>query len=224
MIGMNSRTLAFLAFLFTVSCAGIKPTPPNPGPVVPCSTAPSPDLPFSALDTRQAGLFERYPGVQPSAPNFWANSLDQSQRVEFAGGTRVVIKVETDHGWQAIGAVTGIHGKEPNTSSAEQFNADVVWSKDAASHFKKLPNWSEHLALLHPGQYGYQENRDDNPFLGMVVLFDEHPADRNKVAGQFHIGFRSFFGHYEAENGDIGDKDNFPLYKRWYGPIACFEP
>jgi hypothetical protein len=152
------------------------------------------------------------------------NSLDLSQRVEYAGGTRVVAKIETDHGWQAIMSVTKIHGSEPSAPSAAQFNTEVVWQKDAASHFKELPNWSEHIALLHPGQYGYQENRDGNPFLGMVVLFDQNPADASKVAGQYHIGFREFFGHYEAENGDIGNKDNYQTYKRWYGQIGTFEP
>ncbi|HYW44593.1 MAG TPA: hypothetical protein VE959_17160 [Bryobacteraceae bacterium] len=218
MIRMNSKTLAFLALLLSaVSCSRICHTPP--------ASPTSLNLPFSVLDTRQAGLFERYPNVQPAdAAIFWANSLDQSQRVEYAGGTRVVIKVETDHKWQAVGAVTAIHGNEPDASSAQQFNTQVVWSKDAASHFRKLRHWSEHWALLHPGQYGYQENRDGNPFLGMVVLFNESPKDPDNVDGQFHIGFRSLFGHYEAENGDIGDKSNYQLYKCWYGPIPGFEP
>jgi len=221
MMRINSKTLAFLALLSIVSCSSIHHTPPDNGTAPPAS----PNLPFSVLDTRQTALFEKYPGVQPqNAPAFWANTLDQSQRVEYAGGTRVVVKVETDHRWQAIEAVAGIHGNEPNASSAEQFNTAVIWAKDAASHFSELPNWSMHWALLHPGQYGYQENRDGNPFLGMVVLFNEHPADPAKVDGQFHIDFRSFFGHYEAENGDIGDKDNYQLYKRWYGPIPGFEP
>ena len=186
---------------------------------------PNPNLPYTTLDARQVALFEKYPGVEsPSAATFWDSSLDLSQRVEYAGGTRVVIQIENGDKWQAIVAVTKIHGCEPNADSAAQFNTEVIWQKDASPHFRDLPNWTDHIALLHPGQYGYQENRDDNPFLGMVVLFDSDPQNPGQVGGQFHIGFRSWFGHYEAENGDIGNSDNYQLYKRWYGPIGAFEP
>jgi len=216
MIRMNVKILMPLAFLPAVACIhhGNSGPPPPPNPFVP----------YPTLDARQVALFEKYPGVTPpTAPASW-DSLDLTQRVEYAGGTRVVIKIQNDHKWQAVGAVTKIHGKDPTVDSAQQFNTEVVWQKDAASHFRKLRHWSDHIALLHPGQYGYQENRDGNPFLGMVVLFDENPTDPNQVGGQFHIGFRSFFGHFEAENGDIGDKDNYQLYKRWYGPLGAFEP
>jgi hypothetical protein len=220
MIRIHSKTLTVLALLSTLACvckrppAGIEP----PGPT-------SADLPFTVLDARQKSLLDAYPGAQTAGPPiFWASSLNQSQRVEFAGGTRAMINEERFRRFQAIGAVTAITGEVPSASSADEFNTAVVWSKDAAKRFSRLRCWGVHLAVLHPGQYGYQENRDGNPFLGMVVLFDEKPADPNKVTGQFHIGFRSFFGHYEAENGDIGNKANYQLYKQWYGPIPGFEP
>jgi hypothetical protein len=219
MIPKTSKTLPFLLLLFTVSCVSHICLAPPTG--VPTSS----NLPYTVLDTRQAALFAAYPGVQAAgAATFWANSLNQSERVEYAGGTRVVIKIENDHKWQAIGSVCAIHGEDPTLSSADQFNTEVVWDQDAAAHFSKLKHWSEHFAILHPGQHGYQENRNGNPFLGMVVLFDDNPKDPAHVGGQFHIGFRSFFGHYEAVNGDIGDKSNYQLYKCWYGPIPGFEP
>jgi hypothetical protein len=141
--------------------------------------------------------------------------------VEFAGGTKALMKAEAHHRWQDIVSITTIYGSDPNDPSADQFNTQVIWSKDAAAHFKSLPGWTEHLALLHPGQYGYQENRDGNPFWGIVVLFDE---DRSKSDGQFHIDFRSLFEHYEAVNGDIGNKENYERYRTWYGTIGTFEP
>jgi hypothetical protein len=219
MVRMNSKTLALSAVLCTASC--MLHLPGAGGPVPP----PNPDVPYAELNARQLEMFQAYPGVTAStAPAFWLSSLNLSQRVEYAGGTRVVVNLEAAHHWRALLAVTGINGDAPATSSADQFNNAVVWNKDAAKHFSKLPGWSAHLALLHPGQYGYQENRDDNPFWGVVVLFDENPSDPNKVAGQFHIDFRSLFGHYEAENGDIGNAENYERYKLWYGPLGSFEP
>jgi predicted HicB family RNase H-like nuclease len=217
-IRMSSNILALSALLGVAGCrlpvaGNLPPVPSNP------------ILPYTALIAPQTALFAAYPGVASgNAESFWASTLNLSQRVEFAGASRAVIAAETAHGWQDILAVTKIDGSDPNATSEDQFNTSVVWSKDAAAHFRELPGWSEHLALLHPGQYGYQENRDGNPFWGIVVLFNQAPTDPNKVDGQFHIDFRSAFGHYEPENGDIGNKDNYQRYKIWYGPIGAFEP
>jgi hypothetical protein len=195
------------------------------GHVPPPPANPVQDIFYNVLDSRQKGLLLAYPGVNAAnAQTFWTNSLDLSQRVEFAGGVYAIEKIENAHKWKAIISVTNIHGSDPNAPSEQQFNNEVVWDKDAATHFEKLPCWSEHIALLHPGQYGYQENRDGNPFLGIVVLFDEKPANPNQPGGQFHIGFRSWFGHYEPENGDIGNTENYQLYERWYGLIDSFVP
>jgi len=209
------------ALSLIVSAAGCRIAVNNSLPLLPSN----PVLPYAALSPLQAALFGAYPDLRSGdAGTFWANTLDLSQRVEFAGGSRAVMSAEAARGWQDILAVTKINGSDPNDPSADQFNTEVIWSKDAAAHFEKLPNWSQHIALLHPGQYGYQENRDGNPFWGIVVLFNQNPADPNKVDGQFHIDFRSLFGHYEAENGDIGNKDNYQRYRTWYGQIGAFEP
>jgi hypothetical protein len=217
-IRASSKIFALSALLCVVGCRLVLKVDLPPA-------ASNPNLPYAALTARQAALFDAYPGVAAGNPEAsWTNALDLSQRVEFAGGSRAVMAAEAARGWQDILALVKINGSDPHAASADQFNTEVLWSKDAAGHFKQLPDWSEHLALLHPGQFGYQENRDGNPFWGIVVLFDENPADPNKVDGQFHIDFRSLFGHYEAENGDIGNKDNYQRYKIWYGRIGAFEP
>lgn len=219
MIRIYSQALVLSGVLCMVSCT--LHLPGTGGPVPPSN----PVVPYSDLNPRQIDLFQTYPGVTASsAPAFWSGSLNLSQRIEFAGGTRVLVNLETAHHWRALLGVTGVFGDDPAASSANQFNNQVVWAKDAAAHFSNLRGWSPHLALLHPGQYGYQENRDDNPFWGVVVLFDENPSDPDKVCGQFHIDFRSLFGHYEPENGDIGNAENYKRYRAWYGPLANFEP
>lgn len=193
---------------------------PNP-PVHPVH-----DISYKALDTREHGLFLNYPHVTAAnAKAYWLDPLNLSQRVEFAGGLQAIqLAVEKADNSPALIAVTNILGSDPSASSEQQFNNEVIWEKDAAARIKKLPHWSEHIALLHPGQCGYQENRDGNPFLGLVVLFDTKPANPMQPGGQFHIGFRPFFGHYEAENGDIGNAENYKLYTAWYGYIGDFVP
>lgn len=209
--------LALISALKSCDQTGPGPTPP---------LHPVHEIDYTVLDKRQSGLFLTYPGVNAAGAGvFWMGPpFDLSQRVEFAGGSKAIEEIENTAKWQALATIAKIHGSEPNSSSEEQFNIEVAWDKDAPSRFEKLPNWSEHIALLHPGQYGYQENRDGNPFLGLVVLFDENPANPNQPTGQFHIGFRSFFGHYEPENGDIGNPDNYRLYARWHGYIGSFVP
>ena len=207
--------LFFIAAL--KSCNPAAPKPPQ---------TPVHDVAYDTLDSRQKSLFQTYPNVTAAnASAYWMSPLNLSQRVEFAGGTQAVeLEVEKAAGLQAVTAVTGIHGSEPNAPSQDQFNTDVIWDKDTPERVKNLPHWSEHIALLHPGQHGYQENRDGNPFLGLVVLFDENSANPTQTSGQFHIDFRSLFGHYEPENGDIGNPDNYKLFTSWYGNIDSFEP
>lgn len=214
--------LAFVGFLLlTISLrcchkAGHVPPPP---------AHPVADIAYDVLDARERGLLLTVPTVTPAnVQDYWAGTLNASQRVEFAAGINAVEEIENARHWQAIYAVTGISGKDPSASSEQQFNNQVLWEKHAAQHFERLPCWGVHIALLHPGQYGYQENRDGNPFLGMVVLFDEDPKDPNHPGGQFHIGFRSWLAHYEAENGDIGNPENYQLYGRWYGFFDSFMP
>jgi hypothetical protein len=216
------RKMAFLGCLLLTASAKCCH---RSGHVPPPPTNPVQDISYNVLDPRQNYLFLSYPGVNAAnAQTSWTNSLDLSQRVEFAGGVYAVETIEKAHNWQAITTVTKIHGADPNLPSEQQFNNEVIWDKNAATHFEKLPCWGPHIALLHPGQYGYQENRDGNPFLGLVVLFDENPPNPDQPGGQFHIGFRSWFGHYEPENGDIGNVENYPLYERWYGLLDSYLP
>jgi len=219
----RAEILGCLVFLCVAGCChrkGFQPTPPP---------TPAQDVAYSVLDARQTALFLTDPAVDAANPsNSWTGKLDVSQRVQFAGGTQAIVEVENahmTHPWRAIATVSAIKGSIPNASSEEQFHIDVTWNAGAEKHFQRLRCWTEHIAILHAGQYGYQENRDGNPFLGLVVLFnDSSSTDPNQPSPQFHIGFRSFFGHYEPVNGDIADPDNFQLYQRWYGPIGNFVP
>ncbi len=175
-------------------------------------------LPFAVLDTEQQTLFKTYrPAVNPDRA--W-DDLTLPQQIEFGGGTRVVA-----FGCRLVGCVQSvkeIHGDEPSQPSEDQFNVEVLWDPKALSQ-KDLPGWSKHIALLHKGQFGYQENRDHNPFLGLVVLFDkQHPVE--VIHGQFHIGFRSWFAHYNLVNGNIGDRFNYACYQRWYSKFDDLQP
>jgi hypothetical protein len=195
----------------------------NPHP--PALNNPVHDISDTVLDARQNELLLTYPTVNSgNASTFWQGSLNLSQRVEFAGGTQALEEVEKANNWHAIQSVNLIHGSEPTEPSAHQFNTEVTWDKLAPEHFKSLPHWSEHIALLHPGQYGYQQNQEGNPFLGIVVLFNNGVSDTGQLGGQYHIDFRSLFGHYFPENGDIGNPDNYKSYVDWYGYIDNFVP
>jgi hypothetical protein len=137
--------------------------------------------------------------------------------LEYAGGTQALFKAPVSlppcEGLSQIPAVKAIWGNRPDLYSAQQFHLDVGWSAEAHDAFKNLPGWGTHIALLHPGQFGYQENRNGNPFLGLVVLFDSG----NPANGQFHVGFRSLFSHYRPDNGNIAK--NYKKYCAWYGQI-----
>jgi len=207
-----------LLFVIAVKACNEKHSPPAP-------IKPVHDIAYTALHARQNELFLTYPTVSSeNASTFWQSGLNLSQRVEFGGGTQAIEQVEKANNWHAIQSINVIHGSEPTESSPHQFNTEVTWDKLAPEHFKSLPHWSEHIALLHPGQYGYQQNQEGDPFLGIVVLFNKEPSNTGQLAGQYHIGFRSLFGHYFPENGDIGNPDNYKSYVDWYGYIGDFVP
>jgi hypothetical protein len=160
------------------------------------------------------------PGFSPGQKT-WDSALDDSQRLEYAGGTQALNTVDIQFpickGLGELFTVKAILGSRPNQPSADQFNIQVAWLKDADKNFKSVQNWSGHISWLHPGQFGYQENRDGFPTLGIVVLFNKNQAD----VGQFHVGFRTF-GHYGADNGNVGK--NYKTYCRWYGEINGYLP
>jgi hypothetical protein len=218
---VRGSVVAAVAFLIPLLKACQPPAQPGPPPANPVN-----DIVYEKLDSRQQGLFLTYPSVSSAnASAYWTSSLNVTQRVEFAGGLQALeLEVEKPAKLSAVTGVTAINGSDPSAASEDQFNNAVIWDRTAAARIRSLPNWSEHIALLHPGQYGYQENRDGNPFLGLVVLFDENPANPLQPGGQFHIGFRTWFGHYEAENGDIRNSDNYKLYATWYGYIGDYVP
>jgi len=177
--GSLALAVVFLAPLLKACQPATKPPSPPAAPVH--------DIAYSTLDSRQQALFFTYPSV--SATNgsvYGTNPLNLSRRVEFAGGIQALeLAAEKATNLHTVTAVAAIHGSEPRAASEDQFNNEVVWDKDAAAQIRNLRHWSEHIALLHPGQYGYQENRDGNPFLGLVDLFDENPANPCSRAGSF---------------------------------------
>ncbi len=147
--------------------------------------------------------------------------LTFSQRLEFAGATQGLAnwceKPTCQPGLEPVEKVNAIHGQgEDKTSpSADQFYLAVNWTEGSEQVFKSTPDWSVHWAVLHDGMHGYSENRNGDPFLGIVALFDQ-----TEPVGQYHIGFRSIFDHYVAANADISQ--NYALYCEWYGAIKGF--
>lgn len=179
-------------------------------------------IPYSALSHCQDQKFQTlHTGIVSSGPQTWL-ALDDSQRLEYAGGsqalTTTAIPPPPCKGLDQSRSLNAIWGARPNQSSADQFHIELDWIPKASDVFKSLPGWHKHISWLHPHQYGFGENRGGNPFLGLVVLFDKNDPG----VGQFHIGFRSLFSHYFANNGNI--EKNYKRYCKWYGSINGYAP
>jgi len=177
---------------------------------------------YNALNTQQQTLFMKYGQTHSTK---WTD-LNCSEQLEFAGATQAIgnwwkfepMSPSPQPGLEQVIAVDEVHGEAANAPSEAQFNLEVTWKPRADTVFGNAWKWSGHLAWLHPGQYGYQQNRNGNPFLGLVVLFDE----TNHSKGQFHVGLRSFFGHFSPDNGDIAK--HYTAYCKWYGSIPGYKP
>ena len=74
------------------------------------------------------------------------------------------------------------------------------------------------LAQLHPGEYGYDQNKWNDSLLGLVVLFKRSDSKQ----GQFHIGFGDIPDHYSADANSNIEK-NYPDYCLWYGEIVPYQ-
>ena len=178
---------------------------------------------YGKLSARQQSLFQAFSGCSSSTcPQEW-QKLTSSEQLEFAGGTQALATVQLQptptNGLDVVDGVWKVHGSEPSQPSQNQFNVETKWQLSAPNQFKHATGWSKHIAILHKGQYGYQENRDGDPFLGLVVLFDKKPSPRT---GQFHIDFRSWFAHYCPDNGNIAV--NYDEYVEWYGKLPGYSP
>jgi hypothetical protein len=177
---------------------------------------------FSRLSSLQKSLFAAY---QKSHSNAKWEALISSEQLEFAGATQSLDKwwqfepmaqPRPQPGADRIAAVDEIHGQIANASSAAQYNLEVKWGGGADSAFQHAWGWGPPISVLHPGMRGFQQNKNGDPFLGVVVLFN----DSNSNQGQFHIGFRGFPGHYFADNGNVAR--NYPSYCAWYGKIEGY--
>jgi hypothetical protein len=178
---------------------------------------------YGKLSGRQQTLFQSYSGCSASTCLQEWQKLTSSEELEFAGGTQALATVKLEptptNGLSEVDSVSKIHGSEPSQPSQNQFNVETNWELNAPNQFKNVPGWSKHIAILHKGQYGYQENREGDPFLGLVVLFDKKPDPKK---GQFHIDFRSWFAHYCPDNGNIAA--NYDEYVAWYDKIPGYSP
>ena len=167
--------------------------PGNPCPPVPPGSVIQPA--YSDLTPEQQTLFESFykpAGCNPT--DVWGN-LSASQRLEFAGGTQALYSLggglissalkglDPDTVDNMSPDATSIVGSVPFADSQYQFHIDVTWTGTAADSFKNLRGWTEHISLLHPGMFGYQQNKDDIYSDGMVVLFKTN----DHSTGQFHI-------------------------------------
>jgi hypothetical protein len=175
---------------------------------------------YMQLSQRQMALASAY--FSEHAGNW--DGLDSSEQLEFSGATQALETwpqftpgVPTGQpGLTELVAINAIHGAIRNAPSQDQFNLETEWAAQAKKAFATASGWGSHVSLLHPGMHGYQQNRDGDPFLGIVVLF----SDANITIGQFHIGFRTGFGHYFPNNGNIAT--NYGEYCDWFGTIEGY--
>lgn len=152
------------------------------------------------------------------------DSLNASEQLEFAGATQALDSwprftpgmPTSQPGLNELVVVDAIHGAIRNAPSQDQFNLEVEWTPQAKRAFASASGWGTHQSQLHPGMHGYQQNKDGDPFLGIVVLF----SDGDIIKGQFHIGFRTVFGHYFPNNGNIAA--NYGKYCDWFGNIEGY--
>jgi hypothetical protein len=196
----------------------------------PCRTPKPVDVPssstinFDQLAPMQSTLANEY----LKAKQMDWGKLNFSEQLEFAGATqalaewcgtdkncRLLQTLKPQPGLDLVKRLNTIAGQNSGAPSNDQFYIGVTWTVGSEEAFASAEEWSEHWALLHPGYKGYEQNKDGDPFLGLVVLFN----NEEPTSGQLHIGFRTLFGHYESGNANIAE--NYELYCAWYEPIAA---
>lgn len=189
---------------------------------------------YSDLSPAQQALIGAYCRTKPcQAALYWKDTLVDSQRLEFAGGTQALDKAklkDQSSGLSKLSAILDkpappagppppseppVVGSVPTEKSQYQFHINAGWSAEAAKAFKNS-GWDCHLTWFHPGQFGYQQDIDW-PSSGLIVLFDLAP----KTTGQFHIDFR-FWRHFGADNGNVAA--NYVTYQDWYLAIPGYTP
>jgi hypothetical protein len=90
---------------------------------------------------------------------------------------------------------------------------EVTWKPTAEQAFQHAYGWDSHVTVseFHPNQHGYQQSKYGDPFLGIVVLFDNDDPTK----GQMHVGLDDGWWRYFAVNGSI--VENYGEYCHWYG-------
>ena len=112
-------------------------------------------------------------------------------------------------GAEQLAAINKIHGKIAHASSESQYNLEVKWVAGAEEAFRNAWGWTPHVSSLHAGMHGYQQEKNGDPFLGIVVLF----KDDDSSQGQFHVGFMDLWWHFLADNGNV--EENYFDYCHW---------
>src|SRR5690349_6060837 len=91
------------------------------------SAAQVPNIAYTALSNCQQTRFETLPNSPPGQKT-WDSVLDDSQRLEYAGGTQalnmVSIQFPVCKGLGEVSSVRAIWGSRPNHPSEDQFNVE----------------------------------------------------------------------------------------------------
>jgi hypothetical protein len=154
-----------------------------------------------------------------------------SQQLQYAGGTQALanwcaldprckasLTAHLEPGLEQVNTVQIVNSTVQNAQSADEYNIEVFWQPGADKCFENAFGWGTHMAQLHKGMYGYDQNKWNDSFLGLVVLFDRNDSKK----GQFHIGFGDGVDHYSAgANSNI--EQNYRDYCGWYGTIKGFK-
>lgn len=181
---------------------------------------------FGALTSGQQALFHQY---QVDTHGSWGN-LNSSEQIEFAGATQALSNwcasdpecnswMATHHqpGLSQVGKVIAINGSIVGSPSPDQFNLTVKWSPGSEDMFKHAWGWGVHPSQLHPGQHGYSQHVANDPWIGIVTLFNNNDPS----SGQFHTDFAEAFDHYVPDNGNIAA--HYSEFCNWYGRIPSFD-
>jgi hypothetical protein len=155
---------------------------------------------------------------------------NSSEQLEFLAGTQALLnwcelesackadRAAHEPGLEQVAAISKVHGAIANMPSDKQYNIEVAWQPGADKCFEHARGWGIHLAQLHPGMYGYDQNKMNDSLLGLVVLFKQNDSKK----GQFHIGFADIPDHYSAEENSNIQK-NYGDYCLWYGEIRPYQ-
>ena len=107
---------------------------------------------------------------------------NSSEQLEFLGGTQALLnwcelessckadRAAPEPGLEQVAAISKVHGEIANMPSDKQYNIEVAWQPGADKCFEHARGWGIHLAQLHPGMYGYDQNKMNDSLLGWLFF------------------------------------------------------